>query len=270
MAKPIGYFHGRPRPVADWIIPEFLKRGNTAFIIGQPKKACKSWLLLNLAWDLSDSVPVWGVTHSKNGPVFQPPRPMRVVYFTQEDTEDDVQDRAEIMIAGGRKPNNRLWVVPKNLSFVLDTTEKSMPIQSELDAVVQQSGPIDLIIFDPMRRMHGLDENDSGAMARIWAALDVFQRRYNCAVIFSHHIIKPPTAKGSTFDLTNPYAARGSGDIFAAGDAFANVIPYSTKGQPTTYQCEDLHFVVKRTKTPTSIRLQLDFTTGAVSFVGFI
>jgi RecA-family ATPase len=267
MARPLSFFNGRVRPQSDWIIPGWLKRGNTGFVIGQPKRACKSWLLTNLAWDLSEGSPIWGITHSKNGPVFQPARPMSVAYFAQEDTEDDLQDRIEIMIKGGRQLNDRLWFIPKNLGLLLDSA--AMAIQGELDDVAAY-GPLDLIIFDPMRRSHALDENDSGAMARLWQALDVLHRRYNCSTLFSHHIVKPPTAKGNTFDLTSPFAGRGSGDIYAGGDAFINVVPSATRGQPTTYQCEDIHFASKRAQTPTAARLRVKFDTGEVVFEHFL
>lgn len=271
MAQSIKHFHNRPRPTADWIVPGWLKRQNSGFAIGPPKKACKSWLLLNLAWDLCDGTPVWSVQYAGSGiPVFKPPRPMRVVYFTQEDADDDVQDRVEIMVAGGRTLNDRLWVVTKNLNLRLDEPNNALLVQNEIDGVVKASGPVDLVIFDPMRRMHMLDENDSSAMVKIWQTVDVIHRRYNCSTIFSHHIIKPPLQKGNLFDPTSPYAARGSGDIYGAGDAFMNIVPVATKGQPTQYQYEAIHFVTKRAQTPTSVLLKVQFSTGSVEFDAFI
>lgn len=270
MPKPIGYFRNRARPAPDWIIPGWLKRGNTGFIIGQPKRACKSWLLLNLAWDLSEGKPLWNVFHSKNGAVFEPPKPLRVVYFTQEDTEDDVQDRTDLMMNAGRLPNRNFWIVPKDLHLSLDEKEGLGRIQSELDAVVRDAGPIDLILFDPMRRLHRGDENSSEIMAKLWQLLDILHQRYNCAVIFSHHIVKPPTAKGSTFDVTNPYAARGSGDLYGGGDAFINVSPQNTHGRSTTQRLLHLHFETKRGKALTAIEVSIDFATGGVIFNGFV
>ena len=165
--RPVGYFKTRSRPVPDWIIPGWLKRGNTGFIIGQPKRACKSWLLLNLAWDLSEGKPVWSVIHTKHGAVFEPPRPMRVVYFSQEDTEDDVQDRTDILMGAGRLPNDRFWIVPKNLLLCLDEPKGLDAIQGELDAVVHEAGPIDLVMFDPMRRRAFVAGGEDGTLSVI-------------------------------------------------------------------------------------------------------
>src|SRR5262245_61658598 len=91
----------------DWILEGFLKRGGVGIMMGPPKKSCKSWLTLDMCWSLAEGQAVWGT--------LRPPRPMRVVYFTQEDTEDDAQDRVLAHLAGaGRAATDRLWVVPKN------------------------------------------------------------------------------------------------------------------------------------------------------------
>lgn len=267
MPHPIGYFKTRPRSAPDWIIPGWLKRGNTGFIIGQPKKACKSWLLLNLAWDLSEGKPLWSIVHSKNGAVFEPPRPFRVVYFTQEDSEDDVQDRVDLLLAAGRQPNNNFWVVSKNLQIRLDDNVGLGHVEKELNDVLRDAGPIDLILFDPMRRMHQGDENSSEVIAKLWPLLDQIHQKYHCATIFSHHIVKPPTTKGHTFDVTQPYAARGSGDIYGGGDAFINVDPQNMHGRATTQRALHLHFETKRGKAITAVAAAVDFTTGGVKFL---
>jgi len=267
--KPLPSFVGRARTQPDWIIPGLLKRHNTAFLIGQPKEALKSWLLLNLAWDLADGVSLWGVTHQRTGPMFVPPKPMRVVYFTQEDAEDDIQDRIELMVNGGRSPQSNVLISPKDLKLMLSTSEGCQAIQRELDDVM----PFDLVLFDPMRRMHNWDENDSSKMAELWRVLDVIHRRYNCASIFSHHIIKPPTAKGSKFNLASPFAARGSGDIYGGGDAFINVVPTWKSGQtgrrPGTSRSLVLHLQTKRGQPLDPIKLNVDLTQGKVAFAGF-
>jgi len=270
LIRPLSSFVGRQRTKPDWIIPGLLKRHNTAFLIGQPKEALKSWLLLNLAWDLADGVSLWSVTHSLNGPMFVPPKPMRVVYFTQEDAEDDIQDRVELMVnSGTRKAQSNVLISPKDLKLILSTDEGRGAIQAELDKVT----PFDLVVFDPMRRMHNWDENDSSKMAELWRVLDGLHRRYHCASMFSHHIVKPPTSKGNTFDLSSPFAARGSGDIYGGGDAFINVLPERKPGQtarrPGTSRRLTLHFQTKRGQPLDPIILELELSTGKVTFVGF-
>jgi RecA-family ATPase len=216
----------RQREAPDWILPSFLKRGNTMFIIGQPKKCCKSWLILELGWQLSLGEGVWGMKahQASSEMMMKPPRPMRTVIFGQEDTEDDWQDRLEAHFNRGRLPNDRLWVVPKDLKIRMDTTDGLKLIKDVLDYVVARSGPVDLVAFDPMRRFHRGDENDSTVIAKMWEVLDWIHHTYNCATIFSHHVVKPPQDR-SNYDPTDPFNGRGSGDIYGGGDAFVVVVP---------------------------------------------
>ena len=157
---PLPALLARSRQEPDWIIPGLLKRNNTMFIVGEPKRACKSWLLANLAWDLSEGKQIWGVHHSKKGFLFVPKRPMRVVYFSQEDAEDDFQDRAEIMAKAGRTANDNFWFVPKNLQMTLDSENGPVLVEGELTAAAQ-TAPLDLVILDPLRRVLQGDESNS-------------------------------------------------------------------------------------------------------------
>lgn len=266
MPRTLSYFKTRKRTEPDWIIPGWLKRKNTGFIIGQPKRACKSWLLLNLAWDLSAGSPVWGIERARDGYLFVPPRPMRVIYFTQEDAEDDIHDRIDICFKGGRTDNPNLYIVPKDLKLTLDNL---IHIESPIKSAAE-SGPIDLIIFDPMRRMHYGKENDSDVIVKLWQSLDILHERYNCSTLFSHHMVKPPRDAASSHDQTSPHAARGSGDIYGGGDAFINVIPRPVRGRNAATRDLDLHFETKRSRATSPLILSISFDTGAVTFKGFL
>lgn len=255
----------RQKREADWIVKGLLKRGNTAFMIGPPKKAAKSWLLLDAAWSLSEGKPLWGVKRPDGSAVLVPPRAMRVVYFSQEDTDDDIHDRVLAHFNGGREPNDRLWIVPKNLKLTLDEGSGRELIQRELDEVREKSGgAIDLVIFDPMRRLHHGDENDSQVMVRIWEVLDRIHRRYACSTWFSHHTVKPPADK-TYFDPSDPFVARGSGDIYGGGDAFMTIVP--NKGTETTRKLV-MHFESKRGRGILPAMLKVDFETGRTEWLG--
>ena len=82
MAFPTGPLEPYEQKERDWIIPRLLSRRNTGFMCGVPKKAHKSWLLLNLAWDLG--IWPWSKTNHRAKEYIHPhpiARPMRVVYF---------------------------------------------------------------------------------------------------------------------------------------------------------------------------------------------
>lgn len=263
MAKSLQELKERERAAPDWIVRGFLKRGNTGIVMGQPKKACKSWLLLALCWDLSEGKPIWGVKKSDGTPIF-PTTPMRSVYFTQEDTEDDIHDRILAHLKGGREPNDRLWVEPKNLQIAFDTVEGRKLIQTKLDEVRDKAGKIDLVVFDPMRRMHHGDENDSKVIVEMWAVLDRIHQRYGCATILTHHIRKPGQDK-TGWDPTDPFVGRGSGDIYGGGDAFINVVPGRGTEEGRTV---GLYYESKRGKPLPPSQLRVMFGTGAVDFLG--
>jgi RecA-family ATPase len=221
------------------------------FIIGQPKKAAKSWLILDMCWSLSEGKPVWGVKRSQEvdaGYLFVPPKPLRCVYFSQEDTEDDAHDRIIAHLGLNRQVNDGFWVVPKNLKVCFDELSGQAEMQRELDEVAKMDStgkcerPIDLVCFDPMRRLHHGDENDSRTIGKMWEVLDRIHRRYGCASLFSHHTVKPPR-DGSFYDATDPFVARGSGDIFGGGDAFMTVVP---KTRTPDYQTVSMFFESKR------------------------
>lgn len=245
----------------DWIVPGWLTRGNTGFVFGQPKKACKSWLLLAAAWDLAEGKPVWGVAG------FKPPQPMRTVYFAQEDTEENIKERVMAHVGAGREAaNDRLWIVPKDLNIKLDTREGKGMVQKELDSVLERAGKIDLVMFDPMRRMHSGNENDSETIGKIWNVIDLIHKRYEgCATLISHHTVKPPHGKEAEgFDPTDPYTGRGSGDIYGGGDAFAVVLP----GKLSSDRMERGVMVYLESKRGQQLEpafLNVNFGTGAVT-----
>lgn len=247
------------RPL-DWIVPGWLTRGNTGFMFGQPKKACKSWLMLAAAWDLAEGKAVWGI------PGFAPGRPMRTVYFTQEDTEENIKERVMAHVGAGRDAaNERLWIVPKDLNIKLDTSAGRSLVQREIDGVVDKAGAVDLVMFDPMRRIHNGNENDSETIAEIWDVIDRVHKRYNCATLISHHTVKPPHGKDAEgFDPTDPYTGRGSGDIYGGGDAFAVVLPGKMASDRMTREVT-VHLESKRGQQLEPAFLRVNFGSGRVT-----
>lgn len=263
MALSLEQLAQRVRKEPDWIVKGFLKRQNTAFIFGPPKRACKSWLILSGCWDLSEGKPMWGIRQA-GGYIFEPPRALRCVYFTQEDTEDDAHDRLDAMLAGRRGVNDRVWIVPKNLQVTLDTVRGRALIQQELDDIKDRVGDIDLVAFDPMRRMHHGDENDSVTIVELWGVIDRIHQRYNCSTLFAHHTVKPPRDP-SNFDPTDPFTGRGSGDIYGGGDAFVVVLPGAGNDD---YRKVGLYFETKRGKPLAPAQMKITFAQGRVEHLG--
>lgn len=269
MPKPLSYFTTLQHQPDDWIIPQLLKRGNTGYINGEPKRAAKSWLMLNLGWDLVDGSNIWGVQYTNGGiftPAFLPPRPMRTLYFTQEDTEDDFKDRHDLLILKGlRKDNDNFFTEAKNLNIMFDGGRGERII----DDAMSSCAPLDLVMFDPMRRIHPYDENDSQQMARLWQSLARLKTKHNCAALFSHHVTKPSATAG--YARTSAHAARGSGDIFGGADLFITVTQRPKAGNPKGSKDArlQLDFEIKRARPVNPIFLDVSFDSGLVSFIGW-
>ncbi len=267
------YFKSRKRQEPDWIIRGFLKRMGAAIIMGEPKKACKSWIVLNGVWNLSEGKPFLPLYSGSKSPdnsfIFTPPRPLRTVYFTQEDSEDDLHDRLEIMYKAGRKPNDRLWTVDKDLSLKFDSNKGIRQMEDFIGEVETNAGPIDLIVYDPMRRFHSQSENDSDVISRFWDKINQFNRKYNTAAFIVHHVIKPSGDKDKWYDQTSPYMARGSSDIYAGGDAFINAVPLRSPKHKIERNVE-VHFESKRGAGLSPMRLKVNFKTGRVEFLSYV
>lgn len=243
-----------PAENPDWLIDGFLTRGNTAFMIGQPKKALKSWMFLAAAWDMSEGRPIWGI--------FNVAHPMRVVYFTQEDTKQNIHDRVMAHVGARRELSDRLWIVPKNLDLKFDIGLEK--IKAELVGVKEKAGDIDLILFDPLANMMTGNENDSQTISGVWTALYRLQEQFNCGTMIAHHIRKPPQKKDD-YDPTDPFIGRGSSAIYGGGDAFATVVPLSKNKE---WGEINVYFESKRASTPDPACFRVNFGTGQVEHKG--
>lgn len=75
-----------------------------------------------------------------------------------------------------------------------------------------------MVIFDPARNLHSVDENDSGEMVAIAQPIQQFAIQNEFAAIFVHHD-KKPDPKAKPEDILKPENARGSGAWFGLADA---------------------------------------------------
>lgn len=262
----------RQRPAPDWIIPGLLKRQNTMLIHGEPKEACKTYLSTKLAFDVAHCRPLWGIHGITGAPAFVPPHPMRTVHFCMEDTEDDIQDRiVDVAInAGGETPTAGLFYAEaKDFRYKLDTPMGMMAIRQVLDAVVASSGPIDIVIFDPLRDVMSGDENSSKDVMEIYQAARFIQQTYNCSTIITHHITKPPTIPNSSWDPASPYVMRGSGALYGSTDAVVGIVPSKANSSTPNLHHLALYFKTKRSGAQRPVKLTVDTATAKIVFKGF-
>jgi hypothetical protein len=167
-----------------------------------PPKVGKTWLCLDLALSVSSATPCLGA--------FPVERPGPALVFLAEDALHAARARVE-----GLCHHRGIGLQQANLHFItaprlrLDRDDDSRRLVATVDALRPR-----LLLLDPFVRLHGQDENDSGAIAAILASLRQLQRQLDVAIVLVHHTRKSGGGPQG-------YALRGSGDLYAWGDAYA-------------------------------------------------
>ena len=205
-------------PIPSYIGPAVLPLGGQA-VFGGHAKVGKSVLMMEFAHALmSGDVPFCC-------PEMFVPAPVRVLIVEQELGEFGLRQRAvkrwnatEIQRLGRRFDN--LFYVSKIPELKLDTTMGRRILRDLCDDIKPQ-----VLILDPIGRMHSYDENNAQDMAKMFGALDELQKSQasqNMALIFSHHFGKPKDPRAGV-DPLNPYEFRGSSKFFDNPDTLITV-----------------------------------------------
>ncbi len=187
---------------AAWLVRSFWPAAAVGLISGCPKVG-KTWISLDLALSVASATPCLGaLTVDQPGPA---------LLYLAEDSLPSVKARIE-----GLCQHRGIGLHQADLHFITAPT-----LRLDLDddrqrllATVQALRPR-LLLLDPFVRLHAQNENDSGAIAAILASLRQLQRACDVAVVLVHHSRKNG-GRGP-----QGYALRGSGDLYAWGDAYA-------------------------------------------------
>ena len=113
----------------------------------------------------------------------------RVVYLAAEDPEPALICRVHAL--GAHLGQAAREAIAERLSLV-PIMGKRLNIMDEkhLAHVVDRCAGARLLIIDTLSRIHGLDENDNGEMARLLSQLEHIAAQTGCAVLFLHHVSK--------------------------------------------------------------------------------
>lgn len=202
-------FLGTQEPVEeetrDWVIQGLVPRRAITFLAGQPKVG-KSTIALDLAISAASGQPFLG---------FPTTRPAKVIVVSEEDRPAVVKRRTwRIARAHGIDEPNRLPIsFATQFRFRLDEDEKVKRLVGDIEG-----GQCDLLILDPLSRMHWADENSSKEMIPIIASLDKFIDAGASVVVVHHH------RKASTGDERGGgQLLRGSSVLFAASRAVITI-----------------------------------------------
>ena len=183
-----------------WLVEELWADQAVGIIGGEPK-CCKSFMALSLGVAVASGKPCLGR--------FAVPAPGRVLLYPAEDALPTVRRRLDGICAvqGIDFQKLPLWVITAGRLQLDVQTDRT-----HLQETIVKLKP-SLLILDPFVRLHTVDENASGEVAKLLQHLRYLQRTYKLAVAVVHH-----AKKGA--GLKRPgQALRGSSEFHAWGDS---------------------------------------------------
>ncbi|MFL1461348.1 AAA family ATPase [Roseococcus sp. DSY-14] len=170
---------------------------------GQPKKAAKSFLLLSLAYRLSQGRGMWGLRA----------RPCRVIYAAAEGEAGLAARITALRMELGPAPAFRY------IAQRFQVGPPSADLESLKAAILDHRA--DLIVLDTLARTFGEGNEDATQdMGRFVAAADTIREDCRCHVAIVHHGPKDAEAK----------APRGSVALVGAADVVVKVAPSGGEG----------------------------------------
>lgn len=193
-----------PDEPVDWLVKDILQAGDLMIVSGAPGGG-KSWLALGMALDMTLGRPWLGEECFKT-------RRAKVLYIDEENGENRFKRRLRKLKRGlgvKAKELDTEFLFRKGLTF-------SPSSQAALDALLRDLRP-DVVVMDSLVRFLGdVDENKSGEMAVVFAAIRGLMEKHGCAFVLLDH-----TNKG---DGASAYQRlRGSGEKSAAVDCHLSV-----------------------------------------------
>lgn len=185
----------RAKVPSDFVLPGFIA-GTVGALIA-PGSTGKSMLAMELASVVAGS--------SILGDVWAPENVGSVVILAIEDPENELYNRWHDL---GKHLNQREKELNRNIHIVpMFGRQFDIMNPACFNALVKLCIGKRLLILDTLRRIHKMEENDSGAMADVVAKMEEFCLITGCSVLFLHH-----TTKASVTDDggASQQASRGS------------------------------------------------------------
>lgn len=227
-----------------------IPKGGT-IIIGAPPKHMKSFFALNLAYDLAEGSPLFGLKGKDEAFIWPVVRPMSVLYIEQEIGRARVKARMTSIQSsrGGALAPENIAFECKDASFRLDSQAGIERIEAQ---IIERKA--DVLVLDPMRRFHLREEDSSESIEALMQPIYAMQERHGITVILIHHAAK----RSEWRDGRDPESLRGSSHIYAMGDTYMMI----TRPVPTRKELLQVDFSLRSYADPPPLRLKFEEESG--------
>ena len=183
-----------------WLLDKLWMLESVGFLAGPPKSA-KTWLALDMAVSLASCTPCLGR--------YMPFKKGRVLLYSAEDSQSILKKRFDAICMKRRISLDELDI------FVITAGHLRLDIEKDrirLSHTLKSFKP-DLLLLDPLVRMHNLNENNVQEVSGMLDFLRTLQREFHVAITLVHHTRKNNSS-------SNPgQALRGSSDLYAWFDS---------------------------------------------------
>jgi hypothetical protein len=184
----------------EWLL-ENLWAAASVGIVGGPPKSCKTWLALDMAVSIASGTLCLGR--------YKPQHKGRVLLYAAEDSQSTLRRRLHMLAKHRNISLDSLEI------FVITADRLRLDLQSDqkrLTYTVKCFHP-DLLLLDPLVRLHRINENDAGEVSVLLDYLRNLQRQFHLAITLVHHTRKNCSASQPGQTL------RGSSDLHAWSDS---------------------------------------------------
>jgi hypothetical protein len=164
-----------------WLVKDLWMEQGVGIIGGEPK-SYKSFVSAQVAVCVAAGKPIFGKYETTKG---------GVLMFNAEDRPQMTRQRIDKMCCALDLKLSDLDVSLINVPQLRLDDQTQIKALSSTVAHIKPS----LLILDPLRDLHGLDENDAQIVAALLSPLRVIQREHGCAVMLVHHMAKVSETK---------------------------------------------------------------------------
>ncbi len=177
---------------------------------------------------------------------FPVPKRRRVLYFQMEISERSMQDRLQKMLRWAQQEGLNPGSFFKLVNLPPLKVDNDDGIKAAM-RIIRACEP-EVVIWDPLYKLHSQDENKSYAMQRVLDKFDYLRSVFGIAQIIVHHHGKPSKDSGKEgFQMM-----RGSSVFDAFADSYLTLTRWK-KNKPSNYQ--KLEFTLRNAEEPAPLVL---------------